>query len=76
MASPTNLKRYMLKTARDTIGATPSIAPKLNPNSVGLLQKRSKPVIAKTVDWYLDNQAWCKNITSGNYARERLGTAS
>ncbi len=31
--------------------------------------------IAKTVQWYLDNQAWCKNITSGNYARERLGNA-
>ena len=31
--------------------------------------------IAKTVDWYLENHAWCDNITSGNYARERLGSA-
>lgn len=29
--------------------------------------------IAKTVDWYLENQEWCDNITTGNYARERLG---
>jgi dTDP-glucose 4,6-dehydratase len=29
--------------------------------------------IAKTVDWYLENHTWCDNITSGNYARERLG---
>ena len=31
--------------------------------------------IAKTVQWYLDNKDWCQNITSGNYARERLGNA-
>jgi dTDP-glucose 4,6-dehydratase len=31
--------------------------------------------IAKTIQWYLDNLAWATNITSGNYARERLGTA-
>jgi dTDP-glucose 4,6-dehydratase len=29
--------------------------------------------IRKTVLWYLDNRDWCDNITSGNYARERLG---
>ncbi len=31
--------------------------------------------IVKTVDWYLSNRPWCDNITTGNYARERLGTA-
>lgn len=30
--------------------------------------------IKKTVQWYLDNQAWCNDITSGNYQRQRLGT--
>src|SRR5690554_353593 len=29
--------------------------------------------IRKTVQWYLDNQQWCKNVQSGNYQRERLG---
>lgn len=29
--------------------------------------------IAKTVDWYLANRPWCDNITTGNYARQRLG---
>jgi dTDP-glucose 4,6-dehydratase len=23
--------------------------------------------IRKTVQWYLDNQAWVRNVTSGNY---------
>jgi len=31
--------------------------------------------IAKTIQWYLDNKSWCSNITSGKYARERLGHA-
>ena len=31
--------------------------------------------IEKTIQWYLDNKTWCENITSGNYARERLGNA-
>jgi dTDP-glucose 4,6-dehydratase len=26
-----------------------------------------------TVRWYLDNRTWCDRITSGSYARERLG---
>ncbi|MGB0370927.1 MAG: dTDP-glucose 4,6-dehydratase [Opitutales bacterium] len=30
--------------------------------------------IRKTVLWYLENQAWCDDITSGNYQRQRLGT--
>jgi dTDP-glucose 4,6-dehydratase len=29
--------------------------------------------IRKTVQWYLDNQPWVKNVTSGAY-REWLGT--
>src|SRR5690554_4519322 len=29
--------------------------------------------IRKTVQWYLDNQQWCKNVQSGSYQRERLG---
>jgi dTDP-glucose 4,6-dehydratase len=29
--------------------------------------------LAKTVDWYLANRAWCADITSKRYARERLG---
>ena len=28
----------------------------------------------QTVDWYLNNQEWCDNVTSGKYQRERLGT--
>jgi len=29
--------------------------------------------ILKTVQWYLNNQAWCKNIQTGSYKRVRLG---
>jgi len=29
--------------------------------------------LAKTVDWYLTQRAWCDAITSGKYARQRLG---
>jgi len=32
--------------------------------------------LAKTVDWYLAHRAWCDDITSRRYARERLGTAA
>lgn len=32
--------------------------------------------IRKTVQWYLDNAAWCENIQSGSYQRERLGVKS
>jgi dTDP-glucose 4,6-dehydratase len=31
--------------------------------------------IARTVDWYLDNQAWCSRVTDGSYRLERLGGA-
>ncbi|XOV89453.1 MAG: dTDP-glucose 4,6-dehydratase [Pseudomonadota bacterium] len=30
--------------------------------------------LAKTVDWYLENMDWCRDVQSGNYQRERLGT--
>jgi dTDP-glucose 4,6-dehydratase len=29
--------------------------------------------LRKTVAWYLENQAWCADITSGKYRQERLG---
>lgn len=31
--------------------------------------------IRKTVQWYLNNQAWCRSIADGTYAGERLGNA-
>jgi len=31
--------------------------------------------LRKTVQWYLDNQAWCQNVQDGRYKRERLGRA-
>ncbi|KZW98849.1 dTDP-glucose 4,6-dehydratase [Pseudoalteromonas luteoviolacea] len=30
--------------------------------------------ILKTIQWYLDNQSWCKHVQDGSYQRERLGT--
>jgi len=30
--------------------------------------------IAKTVDWFLQNQNWCQRVQDGTYKRERLGT--
>ena len=27
----------------------------------------------QTVEWYLNHQEWCDNVTTGNYQRERLG---
>lgn len=32
--------------------------------------------LRKTVQWYLDNSAWCKNVQDGSYQRERLGVAA
>jgi dTDP-glucose 4,6-dehydratase len=29
----------------------------------------------QTVRWYINHQEWCDNVSSGNYQRERLGTA-
>lgn len=31
--------------------------------------------LRKTVSWYLENQAWCKNVQDGSYQRQRLGVA-
>ncbi|MDC0368874.1 dTDP-glucose 4,6-dehydratase [Opitutales bacterium] len=31
--------------------------------------------VTKTVEWYLSNLAWCENVTSGKYQRERLGAS-
>lgn len=30
--------------------------------------------IVKTVEWYLQNDEWCKRVTDGSYRRERLGS--
>jgi dTDP-glucose 4,6-dehydratase len=32
--------------------------------------------LRQTVEWYLANQDWCADITSGKYRRERLGVIS
>jgi dTDP-glucose 4,6-dehydratase len=32
--------------------------------------------IAKTVDWYLDNQEWCGRVLDGSYRGERLGVSA
>ena len=32
--------------------------------------------LRKTVQWYLNNQKWCKNVQDGTYQRERLGIDS
>ena len=29
--------------------------------------------IRKTVEWYLNNEAWCENIQNGSYQLERIG---
>lgn len=29
--------------------------------------------LRKTVTWYLDNEAWCRDVQSGGYRQERLG---
>jgi dTDP-glucose 4,6-dehydratase len=29
--------------------------------------------IRKTIQWYLDNPAWCQHVQDGSYQRERLG---
>ncbi|WP_147653949.1 dTDP-glucose 4,6-dehydratase [Vulcaniibacterium gelatinicum] len=32
--------------------------------------------LARTVDWYLDNQAWVKRVLDGSYRLERIGVAA
>ena len=34
-----------------------------------------KDGMEQTVNWYINHQEWCDNITSGKYQRERLGTS-
>ena len=29
--------------------------------------------LRKTVEWYLNNQEWCRRVEDGSYQRERLG---
>lgn len=29
--------------------------------------------LAQTVEWYINNIAWCKSVTEGNYQQKRLG---
>lgn len=31
--------------------------------------------LAKTVQWYFENRAWCETVVAGKYERQRLGTA-
>jgi len=35
-----------------------------------------KTGIKKTVEWYLNNSVWCKNVQNSNYKRSRLGVLS
>ena len=32
--------------------------------------------LRKTIQWYIDNPVWCKNIQDGSYKRQRLGLNS
>ncbi len=32
--------------------------------------------LRKTVQWYLDNQDWCRHVQDGSYQRQRLGSAA
>jgi dTDP-glucose 4,6-dehydratase len=32
--------------------------------------------IKNTVEWYLDNQEWCRRVQDGSYQRERLGVTT
>ena len=32
--------------------------------------------LAKTIDWYLNNQQWCEHVRDGSYQGERLGLAA
>ena len=39
-------------------------------------QENFESGIRKTVEWYLNNKAWCENIQNGSYQLERLGVNS
>lgn len=46
-------------------------------NDLGWRQTESfESGIARTVDWYLDNQEWVQRVLDGSYRMERLGAAS
>ena len=32
--------------------------------------------MARTVDWYLDNQPWVQRVLDGSYRLERIGAAA
>ena len=32
--------------------------------------------LARTIDWYLDNQAWWEGVRAARYAGQRLGVAT
>jgi dTDP-glucose 4,6-dehydratase len=36
-------------------------------------QENLESGLRKTVEWYLQNQAWCQQVTNTNYERQRLG---
>ena len=55
-----------------TIGMQ-SISLKSIMSLVGSLRIHLKEGIEQTVQWYLNHQEWCENVTSGKYQRERLG---
>ena len=42
---------------------------KPNVNLAGNLHCSSKKDLKKTVDWYLSNQEWLDNVTSGQYQK-------
>lgn len=37
------------------------------------LQETFETGLRKTIQWYLDNLAWCQRVADGSYRRERLG---
>ncbi|SUX76616.1 dTDP-glucose 4,6-dehydratase [Citrobacter freundii] len=55
------------------ICVTPLMLQKLRVNSGGRRRKRFESGMRKTVQWYLDNQAWWKPVQDGSYQGERLG---
>ncbi|EKO3721515.1 dTDP-glucose 4,6-dehydratase [Vibrio metschnikovii] len=59
---PGHDRRYAIDSSKmqEELGWTP-----LETFETGLL---------KTVQWYLDNQEWCRNVQDGSYQGERLGS--
>lgn len=48
-------------------------AGKINKELDWMPQETFETGIRKTVQWYIDNQAWWQNVLDGSYRRERLG---